>query len=202
MSTHLRVCPHCYLPHRWQPPPAGSVGRCSRCGEVMGEARPPSHEYSAALFSTALLLFLLGNLLPLLQLDIQGQHSLLTLAGSGVALWQAELPLLAVIVWLTSILAPGLALVLALVLLLAAAMERRLPAHPTLLRSLGWLRPWAMVDVFLLALLIGLVKLVQWAEIQPGAGLLALLALLPVFTLAFAHLDIPRLWRTLERSRR
>jgi paraquat-inducible protein A len=81
----------------------------------------------------------------------------------------------AVIVFLASIAIP-LAKLLGLFFLVASARFR--PAHWRRERRrvfgvIDTIGPWAMLDVFLLAVLVALVKLGDFATVLPGPGLLA-----------------------------
>jgi paraquat-inducible protein A len=51
-----------------------------------------------------------------------------------------------------------------------------------------------MLDVFLLAVLVALVKLSSWAKILPGPGLLAFTAVVVLTMLASAAFDPKLIW--------
>jgi len=54
--------------------------------------------------------------------------------------------------------------------------------------------PWAMLDVFLLAILVALVKLGQLATIVPGPGLVAFTAVVVLTILASQRFDPKLIW--------
>jgi paraquat-inducible protein A len=54
--------------------------------------------------------------------------------------------------------------------------------------------PWAMLDVFLLAVLVALVKLEQLAAVRAGPGLLAFTAVVALTILASASFDPRLIW--------
>ena len=54
--------------------------------------------------------------------------------------------------------------------------------------------PWAMLDVFLLAVLIALVKLGHWATVLPGPGLVAFTAMVVLTMLASASFNPRLIW--------
>jgi paraquat-inducible protein A len=66
-----------------------------------------------------------------------------------------------------------------------------------MMRLLAALRPWSMVEVCLLGILVAVVKLSHLVQVSPGAGLWAtagLVALIPLI----ANQDIQRLWEMTE----
>ena len=54
--------------------------------------------------------------------------------------------------------------------------------------------PWAMLDVFLLAVLVALVKLGEIATVRPGPGLLAFTSVVVLTILASASFDPKLIW--------
>jgi paraquat-inducible protein A len=54
--------------------------------------------------------------------------------------------------------------------------------------------PWAMLDVFLLAILVALVKLGELATVIPGPGLLAFTAVVVLTILASSSFDPALIW--------
>ena len=60
--------------------------------------------------------------------------------------------------------------------------------------------PWAMLDVFLLAVLVGLVRLRQLATVLPGPGILAFTAVVVCTILATASFDSRLIWEHSEEK--
>jgi len=54
--------------------------------------------------------------------------------------------------------------------------------------------PWAMLDVFLLSILVALVKLGELATVVPGPGLYAFTAVVVLTVLASSSFDPSLLW--------
>ncbi len=63
-----------------------------------------------------------------------------------------------------------------------------------LYRFIDAVGPWAMLDVFLLAVLVALVKLGEIATILPGPGLVAFTAVVVLTMLASASFDPRSIW--------
>ena len=60
--------------------------------------------------------------------------------------------------------------------------------------------PWAMLDVFLLSVLVALVRLEQLATVLPGPGLLAFAAVVILTIFASASFDPKLIWDELDKA--
>jgi paraquat-inducible protein A len=67
------------------------------------------------------------------------------------------------------------------------------PGFKTCMRTLEHLRPWSMLEVCLLGILVAIVKLAGMLDVHPGVGLWAM-AMLMVLIVLIAGKDIRRLW--------
>jgi paraquat-inducible protein A len=149
-------------------------------------SRERSLEITAALSLAALILYVPANLYPILRMQLHGAYSESTVWDGVQSLAQHGEGLVAVIVFLASIAIPLLKL-LGLFFLVASA--RYLPARWRRERSLMFrfidvIGPWAMLDVFLLAILVALVKLGDFATMAPGPGLPAFACMVVLTMLA------------------
>jgi paraquat-inducible protein A len=192
----LTLCDECGLLQRNPPlPPAGS-SHCARCGMRLHRHRPDSLNRTLALALTGLILFIVANSYPFLSFEMQGQETQTTLISGVRDLADQGKPAVAAVVFFTSVLAPGLQLVLLLVVLGPLKWGGRLPPrYPTLFRWFRTLVPWGMMDVFMIGILVSVVKLAEMATIVPGPSLYAFVALIFVLAAAQWSLDPDIVWR-------
>jgi paraquat-inducible protein A len=108
----------------------------------------------------------------------------------------ANQPVVAVIVFMASIVIPlvKLAGLFFLVASVRWRLGRRLRARTAIYKFIDRIGPWAMLDVFLLAILVALVKLGQLATVIPGPGLLAFTAVVVLTLLASSAFDPKLIW--------
>jgi paraquat-inducible protein A len=130
---------------------------------------------------------------------------LITLTSGGfqteATLWHAisasyvkDLPAVAVSLAVTLIVAPLLELGLLLWVLVPLCLRTRPLGFTLIMRLMHILRPWRMVEVFLLGVVVAVVKLSGLAAAVPGWGLFGV----AVMTLALASLssfDRGEMWR-------
>jgi paraquat-inducible protein A len=191
----LTLCEECDLLQRNPPLPEGGSAHCVRCGHLLHKHRPDSINRTLALTLAGLILFIIANSFPFLSFEMQGQLTQTTLFTGVKDLADQGKGEVAAVVLFTSILAPGLQLLLLLIVLLPLKLGGCLPpGFPILFRWFKTLLPWGMMDVFMIGILVSVVKLTEMASIVPGTSLYAFVALILVLAAAQAALDPDLVW--------
>lgn len=174
----------------------GHVLTCARCGETMGRRRKTSEiggPLAFCLSSLALYIVLLVS--PLMTLNVYGRENMVSLMSGPVEMARQGFGAIAILVALASVLMPGIVLVcMALILYGASRVEMPLWVRPLM----AWyerLRPWSMIEVYVIGVLVAYTKLVDLAlvTLQPGVFLLgALMVLMAAMDSTF---DAEMIWR-------
>jgi paraquat-inducible protein A len=191
------ICEHC---DSVSPPlklGKGQTAICRRCSGVLARGRPLGIQQLLALTLTAALLFVAANAFPVIVISLKGLSNQATLLESVAALAQGQISLIAAVAGLTIILAPLLQILLLGWLLSFAVSGRAAPGFRRCMRALEHLRPWSMLEVCLLGILVAIVKLGGMLDVHPGLGLWAL-AMLTVVLILISGKGIRRLWTDLE----
>ncbi len=183
---------------RTVPLPPGGVARCARCGAVLYRQGDTGLDQVLALTVAGLILFALANAFPLLTMRIDANVQPATLLSGVWLLADQGMAGLAALVVLTSAAAPLLKLVLLGYILVPLRLGRRAPGTARALRMVLALQPWAMMEVFLLGVLVAMVKLSSMAEIVVGPALYAFGFLVLVLAGITASLDPRTVWDRLE----
>ncbi len=194
----LIACHDCDLIHRVRPIPDGAVAKCLRCGAILYRQKRDSLDRTLALTFAGLILYVVANTFPFLAFDMQGQVTQTTLITGVVDLWQQGMPGLAILVLLTSIIAPGLQLFGLLYVLVPLRLDRVPRRLPQVFRFVHDLQPWGMMEVFLLGILVSVVKLAGMATIVPGLAIWSFGVLIVVLAAAAASLDPREVWKRVE----
>jgi paraquat-inducible protein A len=193
-SIGARLCPQCDLLSRPPDLAANQLSRCPRCGIELDRGINATRETALAVAVAAAQLWILMNVFPLVTLTLGGQRRQTTLGGGAVALATHGMPLLALLVALTAIVAPGLEIGLALYLLGCLETLARSGALGRAIRWFRTARRWSMVDVFMLGCLVSIVKLAHLAELVVGPALWACAVLLPAVAFLNVYLRPERLF--------
>jgi len=195
------ACHECdLLLHELTPPITAGAVSCPRCGAVLYRVSHDALERTLALTCAALVLLLVGNLFPIVGLNIQGHHVETTVLGAARQLWRDDMPLVALVLLATTVLMPLIELSALAWLLLPLRSGRRPPGFVMIFRALQLAHPWAMVEVFILGVLVSLVKLSHLADVLPGPAIWCFGALMLVLTVLSSLLDHRALWQAWEAA--
>ncbi|MDE1146126.1 MAG: paraquat-inducible protein A [Azospirillaceae bacterium] len=199
MTEPLVACPECDALHRRRALAPGTKARCVRCRAVLYRRSYLDLDHQLALVTAAILTYMIANCYPIVDLRIQGRLNSATLAGSVLSLWQEGRESVAVLVFVTTLLFPLIDLGALLVLLLLIRRGRPAAAFSPLLRFLQALRPWGMIEVFMLGIVVSLVKLSNMAQVLPGIALWAF-GTLTVLLAVILSMDLHNLWDVGENA--
>jgi paraquat-inducible protein A len=192
-------CHDCGLVQRLPAAPDTGGAACVRCGSsLVTPTRTNGLDRALALTVTGLILFVIANAFPFLVLEMKGQMSHVTLSGASMALYSQGRGAIATLVFATTVLAPGLLLILLAAVLTPLRTGKVYGYMPRLARLLPRLTPWVMVEVFVLSILVALVKLASMATVVLGVSLWAIGALMIVLSATLSNLDLHGLWERIE----
>jgi paraquat-inducible protein A len=191
-------CRTCGLAQKVVLPDAKSAAVCPRCGTTVSERKASSVVPTAALSLAALVLYVPANLYPILHMERYGIVSDTTVWEGVAELMRQGYWFVAVIVFLASIVQPLLKLaVLFFLCVSSAAGSRRWRRFRTwLYEFVEVIGPWSMLDVFLMAILVALVRLGALATVTPGPGLGAFTGVVVLTMLASALFDPRLIWQS------
>ncbi|SFN10544.1 paraquat-inducible protein A [Variovorax sp. OV329] len=171
------------------------AAHCPRCGTLMERGWGRAHERMLPLTVACLILFAIANLFPIVEIQLQGLSSETTLVGAVVQLTHGGVSEVALLVLATTILFPLAQLCILFYLLVSITTRGVRPAgFNILVRAMQVLRPWGMIEVFLLGVLVAIVKLSGMARVIPGAALWAFMVLTVLLTAVLAF-EPKAFWR-------
>jgi paraquat-inducible protein A len=193
------ACHECDLLHQRQSLPRGGTAMCVRCGAKLYSRKRNSLDRVLALTIAGLILFCVANAYPLLTFKLEAQAQDTTLFSGVVALYDQGMWIVAGVVFLTSILVPLLQLTVMLYVILPLKFNHCSWGLSFWFRIVHSVKPWGMMEVFMLGILVSFVKLAKMATLIPGIALYAFLALIFVLAASAASLDPHIVWDRLEK---
>jgi paraquat-inducible protein A len=196
-APQMVECHDCGLRYRIGELPPRAVARCRRCGAVL--RTHSSLELCLALAVSGLVLVLLANLMPFMSLEMEGRIQDASLASGALVLAGEGLWPLTALILLTTVVAPALKLGGIAYVVVALWLRRAPPRLIAVLRWLDELRPWSMIEVYLLGMIVAYVKLTALATIVLGPAVFALAALMVVMAWINAVTDFDDLWAAVDR---
>ena len=164
--------------------------------------KPNTLDRALTLNLAALVFFVLANIYPFMSFKLEGREQVDTIIAGVIEFYRQDLWLLAALVFLLIFLVPLLKLLGTIYVLGALRLGLPRPGAVTVFRDLEVMHPWAMMEVYLLGVLVAIVKLSDMATITFGPALYAFCALIVLMAAAEAALDPEEIWQRLDRERR
>jgi paraquat-inducible protein A len=197
-NNFLMICHECDALQDVSHIPEGNVGLCARCGERLFKNPKSAIEKPLAILIACLILFVVANIYPIMRLNVFGIEHETTLSGAALVFFNEGRPDLAIIVWFTSVLLPGFSIFSLCYILTSIHLKKCWPFTRYLLLWVSRILPWCMMDVFLLAILVALVKLSSSADLVLGLGFTAFVALILFYAAAMSSIEMHALWKCLD----
>jgi paraquat-inducible protein A len=198
-AQHI-ACHYCDLLQREIPLKPGCAANCSRCGELLYRNATDSIDRTLAYTLAASMLFVIANVFPIFAIEVQGSHSEINLLGAVRSLWDQQMQFISLLVFLTTILIPALELITMTYLLLPLKFRRVPAGYIHFLRMMQIVKPWGMVEVFMLGVLVSLVKLTSSFKVIPGVALWSFGCLTLLLAAAASSFSARDVWARLERK--
>jgi len=200
-KIHFDACPECDALLNLASPAIGEKAHCPCCGYLLQRPRKQSIERTFALSIAGFILIIPANLMPLVGIKILGNSNDGTLWSGVIMLVQENMWAVAILVFLSSILFPLLNIILSL--LISAHLYFNRPNHYLALwmRCLQHLEEWAMLEVYMLGIIVACVKLSSIADLKFGFGLYAFIALLIISVMLASSLDRYLFWQRIGQAR-
>lgn len=197
MSENLASCHTC---SRVQ---SADLHHCQRCGAAVHLRKPDSLQRCIALSVASLIAYIPANVMPIMIVTQMGSSESSTILMGVAKFWEMHAYPVAITIFVASVLIPGLKL-LALGILCAAAAGK-VTVNPRNANRIYFLTElvgrWSMVDVFVVAILVGLVKFGGIMSIEAGPAAVAF-AIMVILTMFAAHAFEPKLiWDRIRKEK-
>ncbi len=194
----LTACHECDLLVKKQPVAYGEKACCPRCGNKLYEPKKSSVDKCMAMAISGLILIFPANFLPLMTMEVLGRSEQDTLISGVVALSQEGYWFVALLVLAAGTLIPLSKLLLMLFITSCLKWGLRPGFLAWSFRFYHEIDTWGMIEVYMLAILVSAVKLLDIAEIVPGVGLYCFAVLLLTTVLLSVNLDENLFWEMIE----
>jgi paraquat-inducible protein A len=196
-ASRVLACPECdallHVPYS-----VIATFRCPRCGAIVVHRVAGGLDRALACYVAAAVCFVLANLFPIVQIEAGGITMRATLAGAAWTLGAEHMALIGLVVAATTILIPALELVCTTAMLWLAEWPRAPDTLRLLFRFSQRLRPWNMVEIFMLGTLVSIVKLEGLASVIPGIGLWSIAAFMLLHAAATHAFDARVFWNEVK----
>ncbi|MDW9256175.1 paraquat-inducible A family protein [Burkholderia thailandensis] len=118
------------------------TARCPRCDALLYRSGSAQVDRICALTTGALITFLIAQGFPILEMDVNGMRVQTTLFGALEAMWNQGMPLVAVMVFCSTLLFPLVEMSALLYVLFPLRSGAVPPGFNGVLRAIQFVRPW------------------------------------------------------------
>ncbi|WP_414718375.1 PqiA/YebS family transporter subunit [Thaumasiovibrio subtropicus] len=189
----MTFCPGCGLALNLDQPGHGESCFCPRCQTRLVKGKMLRFNTEIALSLACLTLFVPVLFMPLLTITLFGVKIPATLPDGALQLMLNGFPFVGALSMFCGVVAPVLYVITVLLTHLGLAMKvKRLFASGV--RTLAFLKHWVMIDVYLISLAISCFKVRDYADIEFGIALYALIACQILLIILLSRTSIHRYW--------
>lgn len=171
-------------------------GHCPRCDARMHTRVPDSLQKTTALILASVILYIPANLYPIMHYDELATSYDSTIVSGVLDLASNGLWLIALVVFVASVIVPVLKLLMLAYLVgsvyvgMSTGTRRRIWMY----RTTKFIGRWSMVDVYVVTLLTAVVQFGLIGQVEPGAALLPFAAVVVLTMLAAETFDPRLIW--------
>ena len=201
LLSSLVACHECDLLHEKVEIDVGAEAHCIRCNASLYTNKKNSIDRALAVGLAALILFVIANSFPFLQISVSGNSQSMSIISAVYALTSEGMWILATMCFGFILLFPLFRMAGLLYILLPLRFNKRLPGMELVFRWIVHLTPWSMMEIYLFGAIVALVKLASMANIEPGYSFWAFVVLNVLTVISVQMIDNHSLWELISESR-
>jgi paraquat-inducible protein A len=142
--------------------------KCRQCGHK--NYTPASPKLTLAFALTALIFYIPANIFPFMTIEMYGKSNSSNIWNGVIQLADGGSFAIAAIVFLASIVIPFVKLIILFYLSLSAGNNKNPQMKSRLYFMVEAIGRWSMLDIYLLAVLVAILKLDHWTHVTPEIG--------------------------------
>ena len=193
------ICPQCYTLHEEVPIKDGTKACCSECGAILYRYDSKLIEHGLALSITGFIFFILANVFPLVKIEILGHEQFITIPKTFISLFESGFFIVGLICSFLIFIFPLMIFSINMLLFTLLKMKRGEKLSRELLVLLSHITPWSMSDIFLISILVAMVKLIGYAQINMGISFWALLVFVLLDLYITKSIHVSEIWMLRKR---
>ena len=190
----LVICDKCFTLHEEVPIHDGNQACCTKCKNILYRYDTQLLEHGLSLSLTGLIFFMIANFFPLVKIEILGQTQFITISKTFIALFENGFYLVGLLCFFLIFMFPLMIILINLLLFILLKLQIGRVISKELLILLAHIKPWSMSEIFLVSILVALVKLIGYAEIQMGLSFWALMVFVLIDLYISRNIHISEIW--------
>ncbi len=195
---NIIICPHCESVIEKKELNKKEVAFCPVCNKKLYESNN-FVKYRLFNFSIAsIIFFILAVIFPVIHINIVGYEENLEIFKSFILLFSKGYIFLSLFVFFSVILFPFICIVILFMLSMLFISDYGKKIAKNLLVMITVLKDWCFVDIFLIAVLVSFIKLLNFADVDFEVGFLAYVIFFSFLFYIIKILKVESLWEIWE----
>ncbi|CAA6823710.1 MAG: Paraquat-inducible protein A [uncultured Sulfurovum sp.] len=190
----LIICKKCHTLHEKVLIAENEKAFCSECNVLLYHNDSDMLDKMLALVITASISLFVAFQFTVVSINIQGMEKSLTLTSLFMVLAEHKQYIVGIMFLFLIVIFPIVIIFATFLLLFFMKIEKAGYLTKRLLILLAHLKPWSMIDIFFISLLVAMVKLFDIANIELGVAFLAFVLTLMLDILITKSLSFHQLW--------
>jgi paraquat-inducible protein A len=190
----LIICRKCNTLQKKLKLPKGSKTRCIECNHLLYKNFDEAFNIGVAFSITSLILYIVASIFPIINVSIGGIKNSLTIFGMIYTLFNENYFVVGAILIVVLIIAPLSVIFSYIILAILTKLKifKNLARH--IISFLVISKDWEMIDIFAVSILVALVKLFGYAEVEFGISAIALALFVLVDIFMLKNIKAVELW--------
>ncbi len=191
---NLIICHKCHTLHEKVPLEEGKKALCTQCNIVLYQNDKYMIDKTLALVITAFISLIVAFQFTIVTININGLEQSLNLSSLFVVIVEHKQYIVGIMLLFLIVIFPFVILISMFFLLLYMKLGKAEYLVRRLLILLAHIRPWSMVDIFFISLLVAMVKLFDVAQIELGVSFAAFIFTLFLDAIITKNISFYELW--------
>ena len=192
--SRLIICKKCHTLHEKIPLRNGGKALCTQCNTLIYRRDDKMIDKTLALVITAFIALMIAFQFTIITININGLEQSLTLSSLFVVIAEHKQYVVGIMLLFLIVIFPLTIITSMFFLLLYMKLEKAGYLVKRLLILLAHLRHWSMIDIFFISLLVAMVKLFDYAQIELGIAFGAFIFTLFLDILIRKRIGFYELW--------
>ncbi len=190
----LVICNECHTLHRKIRLKDAKAAYCDVCENTMYHSHNNILKNASALSIATLITFILASSFAIVRIEMNGIWHDLTLPFVFVTLFKEQFFVVGLIVSFLIFVIPLVYILLYTIIMLFFNLRIGKETSRKLLIILAKLKPWNMIEIFLISVLVALIKLIGYAQIEFGISFWALVVFIILDIYLSKNIQLIDLW--------
>jgi paraquat-inducible protein A len=170
---NLIICKKCHTLHEKIPLHEGGKALCTKCDTLLYKKDKQMIDKTLALVITAFISLIVAFQFSIITININGLEQSLTLGSIFIVIAENEQYIIGLMLLFLIVIFPLTIIVSLFFLLIYMKLKKAEYLVKRLLILLAYIQHWSMVDIFFISLLVAMVKLFDYAQIELGISFIA-----------------------------